>query len=271
MKWGDAKFGPKVGLGWLALGFSLLLVTVPPSWSSYAMMAWLPAMFPPSPREHAQLTARGSARLALRSSVALFVDIGTDKLPVQIYGCGGTWVAPDKILTAFHCVSDKIQIESVSGKKWGFSVAYSDETVDLAVLKIKGNPDTDARPAEVSTDVMAGDPVWQVGSPSGEPFVVTRGVISKIVTDSFSNCDPSSRLGTRKHQILLVNATGWSGSSGGGVFDDSGKLVGVVVRGSDTSKRICKNKELVVTDVGGPLWGYAVGPLTISEVLSKIR
>lgn len=203
---------------------------------------------------------RVSASLALRSTVATFIGDQAN--------CAGVLVAPNSVLTAYHCTKfwDRLSIVDFWGSR--YSVVSRKENVgyDLALLQLNSSVPR-FRPISVSTDVGVGDPVILVGSADGEPFTVTFGYVSRVKRQRFENCNEKDKLGTSEHQVLWIDATHWAGSSGGGVYDLNGNLLGIVVRGRSTGIATCDQGSLKSIDEGGPLWAYAVGPDTLLEFL----
>lgn|GEM_PF-3082208 len=65
-----------------------------------------------------------------------------------------------------------------------------------------------------------GDTVWMISSPGGRAAVVTRGILSNFMLHK--------RKGRNKTIILFgTTASGFFASSGGGLFNDNGDLIGI--------------------------------------------
>lgn len=79
---------------------------------------------------------------------------------------------------------------------------------------------------------------------------------------SFGACDPRDAIGNERHQVMQAVGIVWFGLSGGGAFDEEGNLVGVLTHIETTVPVKCDEDE---TNVGGPLWGWLVGPKTIAN------
>jgi S1-C subfamily serine protease len=112
----------------------------------------------------------------------------------------------------------------------------------------------------VDTDVVPGDTVWVVGAPAGGAFYLRRGIIASVEEGQFTNSADQGDIGTARQQYLVLEPLVFYGSSGGGVFDWHGNLVGVVVRIGITSE---PGRASYV------LWGYAVGPQAIRTFLDE--
>ena len=108
----------------------------------------------------------------------------------------------------------------------GFIVVLQEDNVAQAEL-VKANPDTDRCVLQVTDDELSpvpgvrpfqklaiGERVYSIGTPSGLQQTLGEGLIS----------------GLREHdgvKLIQTSAPISSGSSGGGLFDASGNLVGV--------------------------------------------
>lgn len=161
------------------------------------------------------------------SSVEVYNEEGrTIGAGVIIESGGGT---PMKVLTAAHVVDDMdavtIGITYTLDKKEMY-VAKIDKVLDLALL-VAVEPENKSGPyvnlARHGSKI--GDPIWVIGNPSGEPRVVTSGIISqnKMYVVSANN-DFIIR------HMYRITADIFGGNSGGGLFNDSGELIGIVVQ-----------------------------------------
>lgn len=90
-----------------------------------------------------------------------------------------------------------------------------DERKDLVVLKLKAFG-LSAAALGNSDRVQAGDRVVLVGSPKGLELTVSDGIVS-AVRDSGEG-----------YRLLQTSAAASPGSSGGGMFNDAGELIGIV-------------------------------------------
>jgi S1-C subfamily serine protease len=99
--------------------------------------------------------------------------------------------------------------------------------------------------------VAVGDQVWLVGAPAYEAFLVTTGIIAKIGEYNF----PDETFGGTLQPYLLVNIVAHSGSSGGGLFNAEGYLVGIATR-------------IRVSKEGYVIYTYVVAPPAIQAFLN---
>ena len=97
-------------------------------------------------------------------------------------------------------------------------VAYRDsEEPDLALLRARTD---ECVPAQFGNPPALGDPIWVVAYPWGRNMTLVGGIVSQL------NADPPGDRATAPR--FIVDASVSYGSSGGGVYDADGRLVGVV-------------------------------------------
>jgi len=106
---------------------------------------------------------------------------------------------------------------------------------DLAVVMVPGLGGWGApAPLRLCRDLRVGQSVWAVGSPIGLDHSITSGVISALRGD-----------------MVQTDATVHSGSSGGPLFDDRGRVCGVITtshRQKDFSFALCAETVLAMLD-----------------------
>lgn len=130
------------------------------------------------------------------------------------------------ILTNAHVVQDgkaeKIEVLLTNGKKSSAKLLWYDTTLDLAVIKADM---TGLKPVEMgdSDKVQIGDKSIAIGNPLGLDLqsTLTSGYISgKDRTITLQN-------GLQMDGLMQTDAAINSGNSGGGLFDQEGKLIGI--------------------------------------------
>jgi hypothetical protein len=170
--------------------------------------------------------------------------------------CAGERVSATEVLTAFHCVvaaaltdaeADEIEesdpeyeslrFERVEGRaielatysavmaagrdgtprKVTSIVHRADMANDIAILRTKASGQAVVRVS--GTELSVGEPVYAIGHPYGLEFSFSRGYVS----------NPCRWLSGPKC-LTQVDISIWGGSSGGGLYDRHGQLVGVASR-----------------------------------------
>lgn len=170
---------------------------------------------------------------------------------VQEGAGSGVIISPDGyILTNNHVISgsDTIQVVLSNGTTYNADVIGADSRTDVAVLKINAT----GLPAAVlgdSNSLQVGDRVIAIGNPLGSlGGTVTEGIISAT--------DREIVVGGQTMTLLQTSAAVNPGNSGGGLFNMSGELVGIV------------NAKSSGTDVEG--LGFAVPINTVKAILEDL-
>lgn len=121
------------------------------------------------------------------------------------------------IVTNCHVVSGETLITISHQNKEGFALVEScDSERDLAILKLTGElPLVVTRSA---ASLAVGEPVFAVGAPKGLALSISQGIISQLRSDGIAD---------RLTPMIQTTAAISPGSSGGGLFDAQGRLIGV--------------------------------------------
>ncbi|MGH8664386.1 MAG: S1C family serine protease [Burkholderiales bacterium] len=100
-------------------------------------------------------------------------------------------------------------------------LAHADPARDLCVLEVAG---LDAPPAVVGTTrgLKVGQPVYAVGAPRGLELTLSSGIISSLRRNLLGKDFPDDSV-----PIIQTDAAISGGSSGGGLFDGDGRLIGI--------------------------------------------
>lgn len=120
----------------------------------------------------------------------------------------------DDIISNFHVVAfaSKIIIESKSGIKTEAGIVYLNSENDIAILR--SDEKISNKELKISSNLNVGQKVFSVGNPSGLDWSISDGIISGFRTNNGS-------------ELIQFTAPISSGSSGGGLFNSDGDLIGI--------------------------------------------
>jgi hypothetical protein len=132
------------------------------------------------------------------------------------------------VVTNVHVLegAEEVNIKLANGDIFGdVELLTADSIKDIVLLKVPGF-DLPAAKLGNSNNIKPGDTVYAIGSPEGYDGTISRGIVSAIrPTD-----------GGFKH--LQIDAAISPGSSGGGIFNYDGELVGVTVAYVDGAQNL---------------------------------
>ena len=142
----------------------------------------------------------------------------------------GTGVLVDNVghvVTAAHVVqtADLVMAEFSDGTEVAATIVSSDPSLDLALLRLAGVPDS-ARPVALadSDKLKVGDDILVIGSPFGLSHSVSTGIVSgKHRPEAME-----AGLGVVQAEIIQTDAAINRGNSGGPMFNMKGEVVGIV-------------------------------------------
>lgn len=177
----------------------------------------------------------GSSSQQSYTSNGAGVIYSLDKTSGNAYIITNYHVVHDSDSNAANGISTKIAI-FLWGAQTGIPANYvgGSSNYDIAVLEVKNNDllKTSAAEAADITDsdaISVGQNVYVVGNPEAEGISATAGIvsvdseyISMSVTDNYG---ATSKV---QYRVIRVDAAVNSGNSGGGLFDASGRLIGIV-------------------------------------------
>lgn len=134
--------------------------------------------------------------------------------------CSGVFITPNVILSAAHCIPEKMvkqQWFSYLGKSYRFDVYHLDRRRDLALLTVF---ETRGKYVKIDPLLVIGEDVWAYGFPLRIPGILTKGIVSnpRIVSDD------------DKVAEVFFDTAIFPGSSGGGLYNKYGHLVGITVK-----------------------------------------
>ncbi|GGD76398.1 stalk domain-containing protein [Paenibacillus nasutitermitis] len=155
------------------------------------------------------------------------VDMNDDKvvmITTDTLQGSGVIIGENRIVTNLHVVkeTEKATVLLRSGDSFEVEgVVGYDEKADLAVIQTK--KPLGVEPAVIGYGVNKGAHVIAIGSPLGFQNTVSDGIVSNL-----QQAD-----GVQTYQISVPID---HGSSGGGLFDDYGELVGITTSGVDSTQ-----------------------------------
>ncbi len=166
---------------------------------------------PPAPKPLPTLSAQ---QIFKRVSPSVMVVESLDaEGKVTVFG-SGVVIAPDRVITNRHVIEDGVSFRVVhNDKKWPAKLIRVDPDHDLAELSVSG---LDAPTVQVvdSSKLDVGEKVYAIGAPEGLELTISEGLISGL-----RDFD--------KSLVIQTSAAISPGSSGGGLFDAQGRLVGI--------------------------------------------
>ncbi len=183
-------------------------------------------------------------------------------------GTGFFWDETGRIVTNFHVVRDALAIDNnkviINPARKIMVTLATDETIpaqlvgiapdnDLAVIQLSKLPKNGVKPIAVgeSNKLKVGQTVYAIGSPFGQQFTFSNGIISALKRKIQSPTD---------HLIdgaIQTNAALNPGNSGGPLLDKDGRLIGV--------------NTAITTPSGGSVGiGYAIPVDTVNKTVTEI-
>jgi tetratricopeptide (TPR) repeat protein len=155
-------------------------------------------------------TAADIFEMASQSVVAIHVYDERGKVGVG----SGVVLSANEVVTNCHVIERAIRIKvHQSTNDYNASSRYSDRERDVCSLSVFGMKGQPVQSGNAET-LKVGSRVYAIGTPQGLELTLSEGIISSL-----------------RHviggQLLQITTPISSGSSGGGLFDEEGKLVGL--------------------------------------------
>jgi tetratricopeptide (TPR) repeat protein len=179
---------------------------------------------------------RAMATLYVRDSKGKLIGQGT-----------GFFIRSDGVLaTNYHVIKGAADITArlSSGAFYTLrGIRDTDEKADIAVLQFDARETPAVKELGDSDELRVGDAVYTIGSPAGLEGTVASGNIS----------NPSRQVGTR--HFIQFTAPISPGSSGGGLFDETGEVVGITAAIFSEPQAQNLNLAVPINDLKGVLAG----------------
>jgi tetratricopeptide (TPR) repeat protein len=168
------------------------------------------------------LLALGSANACAASAEVVFARaaesiVVIERLDLEGHRKGfgsGVVTAPGQVATSCHILNGAaaVQVRTAEGRL-DARLTYPDPERDLCLLSV---PDLAARAVQVAhvSTLKVGQRVYAIGTPKGLERTLSEGLVSSL--------RPRAR-----SFVIQTSAAMSPGSSGGGLFDEEGRLVGI--------------------------------------------
>jgi serine protease Do len=157
-----------------------------------------------------------------RADPSIVVISTTDKNGKDLALGSGVLLTPRDVVTNCHVLKDAVGIAvRQPGVQRSAKLRYQDTARDLCQILLDdalpaGKPVSALLP---SAKLEVGQPVYAIGAPQGLDRTLSRGIISAL-RDMKENA-----------KLIQTDASITNGSSGGGLFDSEGRLIGIVTFG----------------------------------------
>ncbi|HVS87974.1 MAG TPA: tetratricopeptide repeat-containing serine protease family protein [Candidatus Acidoferrum sp.] len=166
------------------------------------------------PEQKQKESAPSPQELYKRLSPSVFVVETLDVVGSVIAKGSAVAVAPSEVVTNRHVIEDGVSFRLKRGDHtWPATITHLDPDHDLCQLEVQG---LTVAPVQVrpSATLAIGERVYAIGSPEGLELTLSEGLISGL--REYENA-----------RLIQTSAAISPGSSGGGLFDAHGRLVGI--------------------------------------------
>lgn len=171
-----------------------------------------PAQAPNPPVNSAAALNPETLYAANAPSVVVVESIGANGQP---FGRGsGVVIGSQSVITNCHVIDRAISVSVRSGAaEFAATSGTSDTYLDLCVLQVTGLSAPEVRRGSVK-NLQVGQTVYAIGAPQGLDRTLSQGLISALRE-------------TPDGIVIQTSAAISPGSSGGGLFDAEGRLIGI--------------------------------------------
>ena len=176
-----------------------------------------------------EIIAKNENSVVAISTESVATDTWLRQYVTKGAGSGVIYSEDGYIITNNHVIEDAstIEVTLYDGSSYDATLVASDEQTDLAVIKIDQKGLT---PVTIGTmdNLNVGDLVVAIGNPLGTlSGTATEGIISAL--------EREITLDGKTMTLIQTSASITPGNSGGGLFDQFGNLIGIVVAKSSGS------------------------------------
>ena len=156
------------------------------------------------------------------------VSISVETAEGSGIGSGVILDTDGNIITNYHVIQNatSIVVTLNDGSTYEADVVGSDESSDLAVIRLKDVGDATLTPIEIgdSDSLSVGEWVMAIGSPFGNEQSVSTGIVSAL----YRSTAMQSTSGTTIYaNMIQTDAAINPGNSGGALVNDQGQLIGI--------------------------------------------
>ncbi len=152
----------------------------------------------------------------VKDSIGTIFSINEENKKDSALG-SGVAIAKDLVATNCHvALAGNFMFVDINGETLLGKLFYYNQKKDLCLLQINGMP---LKPVIIrpSSSVKIGEDVFAIGNPEGQMKTISKGIISnKTKEDGI--------------ELLQTDASISHGSSGGGLFDVEGRLIGITTK-----------------------------------------
>ena len=164
-------------------------------------------------------------QVQVRTNVRTGGFFGGELRPVPSEGSGFVWSAEGHIVTNHHVIEDaeKVLVVFADGMELPAKVLGSDPDSDLAVLKVDP-PDGGLKPVHQgdSDQLRVGQLAFAVGSPFGQEFSMTGGIVSAL-----GRVIPAGASQFSNPNVIQTDTPINPGNSGGPLLDRYANVIGI--------------------------------------------
>ena len=170
-------------------------------------------------------------------------------------GSGFIWDTEGNIVTNYHVVANAsiVDVEFADGSQYSASVIGLDPNSDLAIIKVnpKGKILTPLNLGD-STNVKVGNHTIVIGSPFGQEFSMSSGIVSAI-----KRTVPSQNARFSIPNVIQTDAAINPGNSGGPLLDIEGNVIGI-------------NSQIISRSGGNQGIGFAIPINSVKKIIPTL-